>query len=114
MLIKYGVDFLFLKKHPRSIVHKAGEVHLDGLLGSIVRVFIYIYIFFFFFFFFLLPQSIDEVPGRSRSSRTDDILNYNRLNWLTDVACKKNNKEKKKILQKFLGLLKWFSGTIHS
>ena len=113
MLIKYGVDFLFPKNIPAPWYIKRVKFHLDGLLGSIVRVFIYIYIF-FFFFFFLLPQSIDEVPGRSRPSRTDDNLNYNRLNWLTDVACKKNNKEKKKILQKFLGLLKWFSGTIHS
>ena len=94
------------------MVHKAGEVPF-GWAIRLNCMCIYIYIF-FFFFFFLLPQSIDEVPGRSRPSRTDDNLNYNRLNWLTDVACKKNNKEKKKILQKFLGLLKWFSGTIHS
>ena len=96
------------------MVHKVGEVPFGWAIRlNCTSIYIYIY-FFFFFFFFLLPQSIDEVPGRSRPSRTDDNLNYNRLNWLTDVACKKNNKEKKKILQKFLGLLKWLSGTIHS
>ena len=97
MLIKYGVDFLFPKKHPRSMVHKAGEVPF-GWAIRLNCTCIYIYIFFFFFFFFLLPQSIDEVPGRSRSSRTDDILNYNRLNWLTDVACKKKQQGKEKDL----------------
>ena len=47
MLIKYGVDFLFPKKHPRSMVHKAGEVPFGWAIRLNLRVFIYIYIFFF-------------------------------------------------------------------
>ena len=103
MLIKYGVDFLFPKKHPRSMVHKAGEVPF-GWAIRLNCTCIYIYIF-FFFFFFLLPQSIDEVPGRSRPSRTDDNLNYNRLNWLTDVACKKKQQGK----EKYLAEISWIA-----
>ena len=86
------------------MVHKAGEVPF-GWAIRLNCTCIYIYIYIFFFFFFLLPQSINEVPGRSRSSRTDDNLNYNRLNWLTDVACKKNNKERKRSCRNFLDCL---------
>ena len=47
MLIKYGVDFLFPKKHPRSMVHKAGEVPFGWAIRlNCTCIYIYIYIFF--------------------------------------------------------------------
>ena len=56
MLIKYGVDFLFPKKHPRSMVHKAGEVPF-GWAIRLNCTCIYIYIYFFFLLLLLFASS---------------------------------------------------------